>query len=48
MPASVSPGKVRRSMRIVQLSGTILACVPPQMAPTLIGRAAQQRMAAAA
>ena len=34
-PASVSPGRVRRSSRIVQRSGTMLAWEPPQMAPTL-------------
>ena len=31
---SVSPGSVRRSIRILQLSGTMFGCVPPEIVPT--------------
>ena len=33
-PASVSPGSVRRSIEILQRSGTMFGCVPPEMVPT--------------
>ena len=33
-PASVSPGNVRRSIVMVQRSGTMFGCVPPEIVPT--------------
>ena len=33
-PASVSPGNVRRSTAILQRSGTMFGCAPPEIVPT--------------
>ena len=43
-PASVSPGNVRRSIVIAQLSGTMFGCVPPEIVPTFTVARAEQRM----